>query len=50
LLRQNRVQHISLYPQRLPDWNPNAARHEGVLLPQPDGHPLELLLFPAGKG
>ena len=25
VLRQNQVQHISPYPQTLPDWNPNAA-------------------------
>ena len=50
VLRQNQVQHISPYPQRLPDWNPNAAGIKAFYFRDPDGHPLEILQFPAGKG
>ena len=50
VLRQNHVQHISSYPQRLPDWNPNAAGIRAFYFRDPDGHPLEILQFPAGKG
>lgn len=50
VLRQNRVRHISSYPQTLPDWNPNAAGIKAFYFRDPDGHPLEVLQFPAGKG
>ena len=50
VLRQNKVQHISSYPQRLPDWNPNAAGIKAFYFRDPDGHPLEILQFPPGKG
>jgi catechol 2,3-dioxygenase-like lactoylglutathione lyase family enzyme len=50
VLRQNNVQHISPYPQRLPDWNPNAAGIKAFYFRDPDGHPLEILQFSAGKG
>lgn len=50
VLRQNNVQYISPYPQRLPDWNPNAAGIRAFYFRDPDGHPLEILQFPAGKG
>ena len=50
VLRQNHVQHISPYPQTLPDWNPNAAGIKAFYFRDPDGHPLEVLQFPAGKG
>jgi catechol 2,3-dioxygenase-like lactoylglutathione lyase family enzyme len=50
VLRQNNVAHISPYPQRLPDWNPNAAGIKAFYFRDPDGHPLEILQFPAGKG
>ncbi len=49
-LRQNKVQHASSGPQRLPDWNPNAGGIEAFYFRDPDGHPLEILHFPAGKG
>ncbi|MGE0352294.1 MAG: VOC family protein [Gemmatimonadales bacterium] len=49
-LRQNRVEHASSGPQRLPDWNPNAGGIEAFYFRDPDGHPLEILAFPAGKG
>ena len=50
VLRQNRVQHISPYPQTLPVWNTNAAGIKAFYFKDPDGHPLELLQFPPGKG
>jgi catechol 2,3-dioxygenase-like lactoylglutathione lyase family enzyme len=50
VLRQNNVAHISPYPQRLPDWNPNAAGIKAFYFRNPDGHPLEILQFPPGKG
>jgi catechol 2,3-dioxygenase-like lactoylglutathione lyase family enzyme len=49
-LRQNRVQHASTAPQRLPDWNKNAAGIKAFYFKDPDGHALEILNFPAGKG
>ena len=50
ILRQNQVEQISPYPQRLPDWNPNAAGIKAFYFRDPDGHPLEVLQFPSGKG
>jgi catechol 2,3-dioxygenase-like lactoylglutathione lyase family enzyme len=49
-LREHRVEHASSGPQRLPDWNPNAAGIEAFYFRDPDGHFLELIHFPAGKG
>ncbi len=49
-LREHRVEHASTGPQRLPDWNPNAGGIEAFYFRDPDGHPLEILRFPAGKG
>lgn len=49
-LRKNRVVHISPGPQRLPDWNPNAGGIRAFYFRDPDGHPLEILSFPEGKG
>ena len=37
-------------PQRLPDWNTAAAGIVAFKLHDPEGHPLELLQFPSGKG
>ncbi len=50
LLRQNKVQHVSPGPQRLPDWNPNAGGIEAFYFKDPDGHALEVLAFPPDKG
>lgn len=44
------VQHASTGPQTLPDWNPNAGGIEAYYFRDPDGHFLEVLHFPAGKG
>ncbi len=41
---------ISSEPQTLPTWNPNADGIRAVYLRDPDGHPLELIQFPPGKG
>src|SRR5437868_3270331 len=49
-LRQNKVEHASSGPRRLPDWNKNAAGIRGFYFKDPDGHPLEILQFPPGKG
>ncbi len=37
-------------PQELPAWNPNAGGIKAFYFRDPDGHPLEILQFPAGKG
>jgi catechol 2,3-dioxygenase-like lactoylglutathione lyase family enzyme len=49
-LRQHKVEHASPEPQRLPDWNPAAGGIKAFYFKDPDGHPLEILQFPAGKG
>jgi len=49
-LRQYRVQHASPGPQRLPDWNRNAAGIRAFYFKDPDGHILEILQFPPDKG
>jgi catechol 2,3-dioxygenase-like lactoylglutathione lyase family enzyme len=50
LLRQHNVAHASTGPQRLPDWNPNAGGISAFYFRDPDGHFLEILQFPPGKG
>ncbi|HYY56663.1 MAG TPA: VOC family protein [Pyrinomonadaceae bacterium] len=49
-LRKNKVEHASSGPQRLPDWNRNAAGIKAFYFRDPDGHSLEILQFPEGKG
>jgi catechol 2,3-dioxygenase-like lactoylglutathione lyase family enzyme len=49
-LRDRGVAHASTGPQRLPDWNPNAGGIEAFYFRDPDGHFLEVLQFPPGKG
>jgi len=49
-LRQNKVEHASSGPQRLPDWNRNASGIKAFYFKDPDGHPLEILEFPVDKG
>lgn len=41
---------ISTGPQLLPRWNPNAGGIRALYFRDPDGHPLELIQFPPGKG
>ncbi len=50
LLQSHGVQRVSPSPQRLPDWNPNAGGIRAFYFRDPDGHPLEILQFPPGKG
>lgn len=50
VLARRGVEPISAGPQRLPDWNPAAGGIEAFYFRDPDGHPLELIRFPAGKG
>ena len=49
-LRQNKVEHASTGPQRLPDWNKGAAGIKAFYFRDPDRHYLEILQFPEGKG
>ncbi len=50
LLRLHNVEYASSAPQRLPDWNPKAGGIRAFYFKDPDGHPLEVLEFPPGKG
>jgi catechol 2,3-dioxygenase-like lactoylglutathione lyase family enzyme len=49
-LRQHKVQHASTAPQRIPDWNKAAAGIRAFYFKDPDGHNLEIIYFPPGKG
>lgn len=49
-LRRHKVEHASTGPQTLPIWNKNAGGIKAFYFKDPDGHPLEILQFPAGKG
>lgn len=49
-LRSHGVAHASSGPQRLPDWNPDAGGIQAFYFKDPDGHFLEILQFPPGKG
>ncbi len=49
-LRAHKVRHASTGPQRLPDWNKDAGGIEAFYFKDPDGHALEILKFPPGKG
>jgi catechol 2,3-dioxygenase-like lactoylglutathione lyase family enzyme len=49
-LRKNKVQHASTSPQRIPDWNTAAAGIRAFYFRDPDGHHLEIIYFPLGKG
>ncbi len=49
-LRKARVRQVSPEPQRIPDWNVGAAGIRALYFRDPDGHNLELIWFPAGKG
>jgi catechol 2,3-dioxygenase-like lactoylglutathione lyase family enzyme len=49
-LRDAHVEQISFGPQRLPDWNVNAAGIEAFYFRDPDRHALELIHFPPDKG
>jgi len=49
-LRRHRVRHASPRPQTLPEWNVGAAGIRAFYFQDPDGHALEVLQFPVGKG
>src|SRR2546426_669326 len=49
-LRQSKVEHASSGPQRLPDWNKNAAGIAAFYFKDPDEHPVEILHLPPDKG
>ena len=49
-LRVAKVRAISTSPQTLPDWNAAAGGIRAFYFRDPDGHPLEVIQFPAGKG
>ena len=49
-LRTHKVAHASTGPQRQPDWNTAAGGIEAFYFKDPDGHVLEVIRFPAGKG
>ncbi|MEB3218668.1 MAG: VOC family protein [Nostocales cyanobacterium 94392] len=49
-LRKFKVQHTSTAPQRIPDSNKAAAGVRAFYFKDPDGHNLEIIYFPPGKG
>jgi catechol 2,3-dioxygenase-like lactoylglutathione lyase family enzyme len=49
-LRTHRVAHVSSAPQTLPQWNRAAGGIQAFYFADPDGHTLELIQFPKGKG
>jgi catechol 2,3-dioxygenase-like lactoylglutathione lyase family enzyme len=49
-LKDARVRFVSNVPQTLPEWNKNASGISAFYFRDPDGHYLELIHFPTGKG
>lgn len=49
-LRKHKVKHASTGPQTLPEWNVAAAGIRAFYFKDPDGHNLEIIYFPSGKG
>jgi catechol 2,3-dioxygenase-like lactoylglutathione lyase family enzyme len=49
-LRRHKARHASTGPQRLPEWNRNAAGIRAFYFKDPDDHVLEVISFPQGKG
>jgi catechol 2,3-dioxygenase-like lactoylglutathione lyase family enzyme len=49
-LRRHKVRHASTGPQTLPTWNANAGGIRAFYFKDPDGHFLEVIWFPHGKG
>jgi catechol 2,3-dioxygenase-like lactoylglutathione lyase family enzyme len=49
-LRAAKVRHASPSPQRLPEWNKTAGGIRAFYFRDPDGHSLEILWSPEGKG
>ena len=49
-LAKHQVVHVSTSPQTLPDYIPAAAGIAAFYFQDPDGHNLEIIYFPKGKG
>ena len=49
-LRKRQVKQASTGPQTLPEWNKSAGGIQAFYFKDPDGHVLEVLHFPKGKG
>jgi catechol 2,3-dioxygenase-like lactoylglutathione lyase family enzyme len=49
-LRSHHVTHASTGPQQIPSWNSAAAGIRAFYFRDPDGHYLEIIYFPVGKG
>jgi catechol 2,3-dioxygenase-like lactoylglutathione lyase family enzyme len=49
-LRKHKVEHASTGPQTLPEWNKAAGGIKAFYFKDPDGHVLEVIQFPPGKG
>ena len=49
-LREYQVPHVSTAPQTLPEYLPAAAGISAFYFRDPDGHNLEIIHFPEGKG
>ncbi len=50
ILKRAKVTHVSTFPQTLPDYIAAAAGIKAFYFRDPDGHNLELIYFPPGKG
>jgi len=50
VLQDNKVRQISAYPITIPQSNAGAAGIQAIKFHDPEGHDLELLHFPPGKG
>ena len=50
ILSGHRVVHVSTSPQTLPDYIPAAAGIKAFYFQDPDGHNIEIIYFPHGKG
>ena len=50
ILQENNVQQISAHPITIPESNPGAAGIKAIKFRDPEGHDLELIYFPPGKG
>src|SRR6516165_113996 len=50
VLQENNVRQISAHPITIPESNPGAAGIKAVKFRDPEGHDLELIYFPPGKG
>jgi len=50
ILQENHVRQISAYPITIPQTNRGAAGIKAIKFQDPEGHDLELLYYPPGKG